>query len=138
MKPSLYTRFVTSILSVLELFTCLGRKIYLIYTINYGASQWCRNLSWVRKSRNPIFVRNNVMKLRNIIPGIVLAVVWLWPSALNAQIFSDLYMTDPGHWYVNASQLTPGTPFDYRANWGVTYTASLGVPQDPYSISTTA
>jgi sugar lactone lactonase YvrE len=78
------------------------------------------------------------MKLRILVPGVALAAIWLWPRALEAQIFSDLYMNDPGHWYVNASPLTPGTPFDYRANWGVNYITSLGVPQDPYSISTTA
>lgn len=61
----------------------------------------------------------------------------LLPSALNAQ-FSDLTMTDSGSWNVNASPLTTGTPFDYQANFGVSYTSALGVPQDPYSTSTTA
>ena len=66
------------------------------------------------------------------------AMVLLWPSAMSAQVFSDLNMTDPGNWNVNASQASPPTPFDYVANWGVSYTSSLGVPQDPYSTSTTA
>ena len=88
------------------------------------------------------------MNPKAIIPALLITVVWLWPLALSAQtfsnlnasaqIFSDLNMTDSGNWNVNASQLTPPTSFDYVANWGVNYTSSLGVPQDPYSISTTA
>ncbi len=31
-----------------------------------------------------------------------------------------------------------GIPIDYVANFGVSYTSALGVPQDPYSSSTTA
>ncbi len=63
----------------------------------------------------------------------------LLPSALNAQVvFSDLNMTDAANWNVNASQLSPPTAFDYVANFGVSYTSTLGVPQDPFSSSTTA
>ena len=61
----------------------------------------------------------------------------LLPSLLNAQ-FSDLSMTDPANWSVNSSQISPPTAYDYQANWGVSYTSALGVPQDPYSTSTTA
>jgi hypothetical protein len=51
-------------------------------------------------------------------------------------VYSDLGMNDPGNWNVNASGLS--APIDYVDNWGVNYTATLGVPQDPYSSSTTA
>ena len=60
----------------------------------------------------------------------------LLPSALNAQ-FSDLNMNDPGNWTVNATTLS-GPTSDYVANFGVNYTSTLGVPQDPFSSSTTA
>jgi hypothetical protein len=136
MKP--LQLIIAFFLGIFELYACLRRKSFLIHTINYGTSQRCHNLSWVRKSRSPIFNRDHVMKPGNIIAVIAPAVICLSPSALNAQIYSDLYMTDSGHWNVNASQLTPSTPFDYQANWGVSYTPNLGVPQDPYSISTTA
>jgi hypothetical protein len=78
------------------------------------------------------------MKPKTIIPIVFSAIVLLWPSALYAQVFSDASMADPGNWNVNASPLTPSTPFDYEANWGINYTSELGVPQDPYSTSTTA
>jgi sugar lactone lactonase YvrE len=88
------------------------------------------------------------MNSKTIISMVFSAMVLLWPLALYAQpysevtlypqVFSDLNMTDPENWNVNASPLTPSTPFDYKANWGVSYTSSLGVPQDPYSTSTTA
>jgi sugar lactone lactonase YvrE len=78
------------------------------------------------------------MKPKTIIPIVFSAVVLFLPSALPAQVFTDLNMTDPGNWNVNASPLTPSTPFDYVVNWGVSYTSGLGVPQDPYSTSTTA
>ena len=78
------------------------------------------------------------MKPKTVIPIVFFATVLLLPSALNAQVFSDLTMTDPGNWNVNASQISPPTPFDFVTNWGVSYTSALGVPQDPYSSSTTA
>jgi sugar lactone lactonase YvrE len=78
------------------------------------------------------------MKPKTIIPLVFSAIVLFWPPALYAQVFSDVNMTDPGNWNVNASPLTPSTPFDYVANWGVSYTSALGVPQDPYSTSVTA
>ncbi len=62
----------------------------------------------------------------------------LLPSALNAQLpYSDPGMTDAANWTVNASALN-SSPFDDVANFGVNYTSVLGVPQDPYSSSTTA
>src|SRR5580698_6774974 len=78
------------------------------------------------------------MKFKIIISAIMIAAIWLWRSTSEAQNFSDLTMTDPVNWNVNASPLTPSTPFDYQANWGVNYASALGVPQDPYCISTTA
>jgi hypothetical protein len=78
------------------------------------------------------------MKPKTIISTIFSAMVLWWPSALYAQAFTDVNMADPGNWNVNASQITPLALFDYQANWGINYTPSLGVPQDPYSTSTTA
>ncbi len=64
----------------------------------------------------------------------------LMPLALNAQaIYSDLGMADAGNWTVNNSfGALNNNPIDYQANFGVNYTSTLGVPQDPYSSSTTA
>ncbi len=64
----------------------------------------------------------------------------LMPLASNAQaIYSDLGMADAGNWTVNNSfGALNNNPIDYQANFGVNYTSTLGVPQDPYSSSTTA
>jgi len=71
---------------------------------------------------------------------VVLCGIVLIPSALNAQVvFSDLNMSTPGNWTVNNSfGALNANPIDYQANFGVSYTSALGVPQDPYSSSTTA
>lgn len=62
----------------------------------------------------------------------------LLPSALNAQvIYSDQGMASATPYNVNASAVSAGT-YDYQANFGVSYTTALGVPQDPWSSSTTA
>jgi hypothetical protein len=77
------------------------------------------------------------MNTKTIVLGVCCGLALL-PSALNAQ-FSDLTMTDPGNWTVNNSfGALNGNPIDYQANFGVSYTSALGVPQDPYSSSTTA
>ena len=78
------------------------------------------------------------MKPNTIIPIIFSAMVLLLPSASYAQAFTDLNMNDPGNWNVNTGPFALSNPFDYDATWGVSYTSSLGVPQDPYSTSTTA
>jgi hypothetical protein len=51
-------------------------------------------------------------------------------------LFSDADMNDPDNWAVSAYSIDG--PFDYQANWGVSYLSALGVPQDPFSSSTTA
>ena len=62
----------------------------------------------------------------------------LLPLAVKAQ-FSDLNMNDAGNWTVNNSLgALNGNPVDQQANFGVSYTSTLGVPQDPFSSSTTA
>jgi len=70
----------------------------------------------------------------------VLCGMALIPSVLNAQVvFSDLNMSTPGSWTVNNSfGALNANPIDYQANFGISYTSTLGVPQDPYSSSTTA
>jgi hypothetical protein len=75
------------------------------------------------------------MNAKTIILGLCCGMA-LMPSALNAQ-FSDLNMNDAGNWTVNATTLS-GPTTDYVAAFGVAYTSTLGVPQDPYSSSTTA
>jgi len=64
----------------------------------------------------------------------------LMPLALNAQvIYSDPGMADAANWTVNNSfGVLNSSPIDYKANFGVNYTSTLGVPQDPFSSSTTA
>jgi len=62
----------------------------------------------------------------------------LLPATLKAQLFSDVGMTDSANWTVNASPLTTGATIDYVDNFGVSYTSTLGVPQDPNSSSATA
>jgi NHL repeat-containing protein len=118
-------------------FACIGRKISLIYTISRGTAQLCRRACLMTKRESGMY-QFNVMKHITLIPIVFSVTVLLSPSALNAQVFSDLSMTDPGNWNVNASQVSPPTPFDFVTNWGVSYTSALGVPQDPYSASTTA
>lgn len=76
------------------------------------------------------------MNSKLIVSGLSFALATM-PLAVKAQ-FSDLGMNTPGNWTVNASALNNANPFDYVANWGVSYTSTLGVPQDPYSSSTTA
>lgn len=57
----------------------------------------------------------------------------------NQVVFSDLTMSDPGNWTSNNSYgALNNNPIDDEVNWGVHYTSALGVPQDPYSSSTTA
>lgn len=79
------------------------------------------------------------MKTKIIVLGVFCGMALL-PSALNAQVvFSDLNMNTPGSWTVNNSfGALNANPIDYQANFGVSYTSALGVPQDPYSSSTTA
>jgi len=79
------------------------------------------------------------MNTKTIILGSLCGMA-LVPLALNAQVvFSDLNMNTPGNWTVNNSfGALNGNPIDYQANFGVSYTSTLGVPQDPFSSSTTA
>lgn len=77
------------------------------------------------------------MKSKIIILGVFCGLVLL-PSALNAQVvFSDSSMASSAGYTVNASPIS-GSSLDYQANFGVSYTSALGVPQDPYNSSTTA
>jgi hypothetical protein len=78
------------------------------------------------------------MNLKSILLGVCCGVAFM-PSALNAFTLTDLSMNSPGDWTVNNSfGVLNGNPIDYQANFGVSYTSALGVPQDPFSSSTTA
>ncbi len=77
------------------------------------------------------------MNTKTTVLGVFCGLAFL-PSALNAQvIYSDLGMASSAGYTVNASALN-ANPFDYQANFGVNYTSTLGVPQDPFSSATTA